>query len=131
MSAVFLDTSAVLALLVSGDRNHARARRAFQQLGTKEAQLLTTSYVLVETYALLRRRVGISAVRRVREDLEPLLDVVWIGAAEHRRGLDRLESGPRGLSLVDAVSLTVMEQRGLDRAFAYDRDFVRHGFELV
>lgn len=131
MSAVFVDTSAVLALLVSNDRNHARAARAFRRLQEAEAQLLTTSYVLVETYALLRRRVGIASVRRVRDELEPLLDVVWVGPEEHRLGLERLEGAPRGLSLVDAVSLTVMQQHGIHRAFAYDRDFAKSGVELV
>lgn len=58
MSPVFLDTSAVLALLNPKDENHAKAHRAFQTLRARQAPLVATSFVLLETYALLGRRIG-------------------------------------------------------------------------
>ncbi|MDG4596628.1 MAG: PIN domain-containing protein [Candidatus Contendobacter sp.] len=59
MNQVFVDTSAILALLVATDEAHPAAKMAFARLAAREAALLTTSYVLVETYALLGRRLGI------------------------------------------------------------------------
>jgi predicted nucleic acid-binding protein len=131
MKAVFIDTSAVLALLVATDRAHALAAQAWQRLEREEAPLLTTSYVLVETYALLDRRVGPDAVRRFRDEFEPLMEIVWVGAAEHRAGLDRCDAGPRGLSLVDAVSFVVARARGIVRTFAFDNHFAEEGLEPV
>ena len=75
MSAVFADTSRLFALLSTTDDNHARAKRAFANLRTRQAFLVSTSYVLVETYALVGRRLGLDAVRGFREDLAPLIDV--------------------------------------------------------
>jgi uncharacterized protein len=84
VTAVFVDTSALFALLDGKDANHARAKRAFANLRTRQAALVSTSFVLVETYALVVRRLGLDAVRSVREDVAPLVDVVWQESAPHR-----------------------------------------------
>jgi predicted nucleic acid-binding protein len=132
VSAVFVDTSAFLALLVADDTNHRAAKRAFEALAREGARLFTTSYVLVETYALLGRRHGRDAVKRFRNDFAPLLDVVWVDVELHEAGLDGfLGSAARSISLVDAVSFAAMRARGAHRVFAFDRHFAAAGFELV
>ena len=132
MTTVFVDTSAVYALLVSSDDRHEAAKSAFQRLSSRLAPLVTTSYVLVETAALLGRRVGLDAVRRFHEDLVPLLEVVWVDAALHHSGVARLLEGSRqGISLVDAVSFAAMRERGIEAAYAFDRDFEEEGFTGV
>ena len=132
MSGVFVDTSAMLALLVPSDNAHALAKAAFTRLSSRQAPLLTTSYVLVETYALLGRRLGIDAVRAFRTDFAPLLRVVWVAETLHERALDELlKRTSRTLSLVDVTSFLIMRDRNIDEAFAYDRHFDREGFLRV
>ena len=132
MNAVFADTSALLALLNARDENHTKAERAFSTVRARQAALLSTSYVLVETYALLGRRLGTDAVRHFRADFAPLLDVVWVDAALHDAGLDLLlDRRKRLLSLVDAVSFVTMRGRKLSEAFAFDPHFEQEGFVLV
>ncbi len=132
MSGVFVDTSAILALLVASDEVHALARAAFTRLSSRQAPLLTTSYVLVETYALLSRRLGIAAVSSFRADFAPLLRVVWVEETLHERALDEfLKRSSKTLSLVDVTSFLVMRERSIDEAFAYDRHFDREGFSRV
>jgi uncharacterized protein len=129
MSQVFVDTSALYALLVRSDERHRDARRAFARLMSEEAVLVTTSYVLVETYALLGRRIGLAAVAAFRDDFAPLLDVAWVDPATHDAGLDGLlDRSRRDLSLVDVVSFVVMRGRGIGEAFAFDRHFGAEGF---
>ena len=53
--SVFVDTSAVYALLDVGDSNHARAMRPTESLLGEE--LATHSYVVVELVSLVRRRL--------------------------------------------------------------------------
>jgi len=130
MSAVFVDTSAVLALLVGTDRVHADAVEAFTKLREREAELVTTSYVLVEAYALIDRRLGRGALTSFRESFAPLLRVIWVGAALHDRGLDRLGNGPQGLSLVDAVSFEAIREHRILEAFAFDRHFDQEGLGI-
>jgi len=132
MSQVFLDTSAALALLNPRDEHHDRACRAFHALRAREAILITTSYVLAETYALLLRRMGIDALREFRDGFAPLCQVVWVDEAIHEAGLDLiLERRHRSLSLVDAISFVVMRQRRVDEAFAFDTDFDAEGFRVL
>ena len=132
MTPAFLDTSAILALVNSKDKHHSAARHAFESLRARRARLLTTSYVLVEAYALLMRRTGPAAVRALRMDLAPLCEVLWIDEPIHEAGLDLLlERTVRRLSLVDAVSFVVMRQRRVDEAFAFDPHFEQEGFTPV
>jgi uncharacterized protein len=85
VTLVLADTSGFLALLNKSDEYHARATRAFALLRQQRAALIATSFVLVETYALIERRLGIDAVRDFRADFAPLLDVVWVDEGLHCR----------------------------------------------
>ncbi|MGH9308481.1 MAG: type II toxin-antitoxin system VapC family toxin [Vicinamibacterales bacterium] len=132
MNAVFVDTSAFLGLLSLKDENHDRAARTFATLRTNRAPLVTTSFVLVETYALIGRRFGLAAVLDFRADFAPLIDVVWVDETLHNGGLDLLIERPkRTLSLVDAVSFVMMRERQMNEAFAFDPHFEQEGFALV
>jgi predicted nucleic acid-binding protein len=126
---IFVDTSAFLAVLDRDDRNHARAQRHWESLIRQEVTLLCTSYVLVETVALLQNRFGIHAVRVFHEDIMPLLLVDWVGEELHGGGMTGLVTASRrNLSLVDCVSFEAMRRRGVERAFAFDRHFREQGF---
>ncbi|MBM4320563.1 MAG: PIN domain-containing protein [Deltaproteobacteria bacterium] len=132
MSLVYVDTSAIFALLVASDESHRQARNVFARLAAESAPLLTTSYVLVETYALLGRRVGTEAVRAFREHIAPLCTVVWVGSELHDRALDQLlRRAQHDLSLVDLVSFEVIRERAIDRVFAFDRHFRAEGLPLL
>lgn len=129
---VYVDTSALYAYLVGDDPEHAAAGSAFEDLRTRDRRLHTTSYVLVETVALLQARIGLAAVRSLHEDLCPLLDVTFVDHDLHEAAATALlASGRRRVSLVDWVSFTVMRRLGMTEAFAFDDDFADHGFTLV
>lgn len=131
MSAVFADTSAFVALLNPSDHNHLEAVRSFGALQGRQAVLVTTSYVLVETYAVMVRQQGLASARRFRIEFAGLLEVQWVGQELHDAGTDRwLARGERHFSLVDAVSLEFMRRQRLHEAFAFDRHFAEAGFHL-
>ena len=131
MSRVFVDTSALLALVVGSDQAHEEARDAFGGLRAERASLVTSSYVLVETYALLQSRIGIGAVRVFREAFAPLLEVLWVDEVAHERALDMLLlRDTKKLSLVDATSFVLMRANRVDRAFAFDAHFREEGYTL-
>ena len=129
MNRVFVDTSALYAFLVPSDRAHRRARTALAQLRAARATLVTTSYVVLESYSLLQRREGRNGVSALRESLTPLLQVIWVDEELHERALDDvLNPNTREVSLVDAVSFAVMRAHRIDQAFAFDRDFEGEGW---
>ena len=129
---VFLDTSAILAVLDADDLHHPKADVLWQMLLASDEGLLSTNYVLVETFALVQRRLGMEAVRAFQREIVPLLDVYWLDAETHQAAITRfLPSSRRGPSLVDCSSFEVMRRHGIQRAFAFDAHFSEQGFDLM
>ena len=126
MTEVFVDTSALFALLVETDENHEAARTAVPSLRDQDASLVTSSFVVLETVTLLQSRIGVAAVRIFYRDLLPLLKVVWIDEDLLHRSMSALLASSRR-----RVSITLMRERGIVHAFAFDDDFAMQGFELV
>lgn len=132
MSAVFVDTSAFLALLDADDENHAMAKKGLEGLLQTDSHLVTSNYVLVETFALLQNRLGMESVRVFQEDIVPLLEIKWVDAATHAVATGvLLSAGRRKLSLVDCSSFEVMRRSGIRRALTHDGHFREQGFESL
>lgn len=130
--AVFVDTSALFALLDADDRYHAAAWDAWRVLAEQQETLLSSNYVLVETSALAGRRLGFEAVREFEQTFVPLLRVHWVDALLHERAVAALlTAGDRRLSLVDCVSFEAMRRLGLDTAFGFDAHFAQQGFRCI
>lgn len=130
--SVFVDTSAFLALLDADEAGHERVRAQWTDLIRTEARLWCTSYVLVETCALVQSRLGLEALRLFDEDVLPVVAVHWVAQEEHREGMSAvLAAERRNLSLVDCVSFAVMRSNGARKALALDRHFAERGFEIV
>ena len=131
MSA-FVDTSAFYALLVSTDDAHHPVRVAVERLLDQRRPLWTTSFVIVETMALLQHRVGVAAARDFDEDVLPTVHIQWVDERLYRRGADRLRrEDRRRLSLVDCVSFECMLEQGLTTALTVDEHFAEAGFTVV
>ena len=109
--SVFVDTSAFLAVLDADDAEHERAKKIWENLITNDEVMISTNYVLVETFAVAQRRLGLEAIRAFQEDVYPLLTVEWIGESDHRAGVTAvLAASRRKLSLVDCVSFEGMRR---------------------
>jgi predicted nucleic acid-binding protein len=131
---VFVDTSALYAVLDADDAQHAAAAAGWVRLleGLEHGDLvaLIHSSIIVEITALVQRRLGMSAVRTLIDDLLPLFDIVWVDAELHSHATTALlAANTRDISLVDWTSFAVMRQRAIDKAFAFDDDFRQTGFE--
>ena len=132
MSSVYVDTSALLALLDSSDRDHASVVAAVRQLANDGAELVTTSHTLVETGALAKRRLGAEAFRRLGAVVDRSMQVVWVHEALHRDAWSRASGEPRrGPSLVDWVGFLVMRELRLDTVLALDHHFETQGFRRL
>jgi predicted nucleic acid-binding protein len=129
----FVDTTALYALLAEDDLHSQRAQGWLSGAGSDPAEILIThNYVLVETVALMHRRLGIGAVRRLFAIYVPGMSIRYVDEHVHARATSSyLASGSEPYSFVDRVSFEVMRERRIARAFCFDRDFAREGFETV
>ncbi len=94
--------------------------------------LVTHNYVVVETAALVHRRLGAAAVRVLFEAFVPALSLFFVDEQLHERASSAyLAASRRSPSFVDWVSFQMIRDQNLDRAFAFDRDFRNEGLTVV
>ena len=128
---VFVDTSAIIAMLDDSQNDHELAGTLWRELRRTDAELLTSNYVVVEAYALIQRRFGMLVAQSLASSTVPLMDVHWIDADLHRRATEAwLRANRRRLSFVDCVSFVLIRQVGVEYALAFDKHFETEGFPL-
>ena len=130
---VFLDTVGLLALWDESDQWHRGAQACFSELLTSRADLVTSSFVLLECGNAAARRPYRSAVSRIRRQME-LGHRLLVPTAEdwesawlaYERGVEADSAG-----IVDQVSFTIMRRTGISKAFTNDGHFRAAGFETL
>ena len=129
---VFVNTSALYALLDRADANHKRAVSAWTRLLNGDERFFTSNYVLVESFALTQSRLGIDAVRLLQEDILPVISIHFVAREIHRSGISAmLSAGRRNLSFVDCVSFEIRRTLGIKNAFTFDPHFKEQGFTVI
>jgi uncharacterized protein len=125
--ATLVDTSALFALLSADDENHHAAVEFVTQLA--QERLVTSNYVVTEATALVQRRLGSDAARELHTALLRPIDVAWVDRETHDLAVAAFLAAPQ-VSLVDRVSFELMSRLRIRTAFAFDRDFAAHGFDV-
>jgi predicted nucleic acid-binding protein len=128
----FLDTSAILAVLDQNDGNHQAAKTQWIEMINRGDELVSHNYILVETSAIVLRRLGVEAVRVLERDVVPVLRLIWVTREVHEAAVGVHQvAGRRTLSLVDCVSFEIMRRTGILTALAFDRHFREFGYETI
>lgn len=123
-----LDTSALYALISATDTFHTQAKLAYERLLDWEWELWTTSYILVETSALVHHRLGFQPLKAFMETvLSGIIHVLWVENNIHSEAWKRMvERQGRGFSLVDWTTVVATERlRAL--LFTFDQGFSQEG----
>jgi predicted nucleic acid-binding protein len=129
----FVDSSAFVTLLDDADERFDAAARWLDRVVVEEDEpLLTHNYVVVESIAVIHRRMGPTAVRAFVDDLLPVCEVRFVDEELHELAIAAYLAGlNRKISFVDRMSFELMRAEGIRRAFAFDPDFPRQGFDIV
>ncbi len=123
--SVIVDTSAVFALLDEDDHAHRRADEYWRV--TRAAGLITHAYVVSESIALLRLRMGWAAVEAFLDAVLPLIRVQMVDRVLHDSALTAFRAQHGGTSFVDHVTIAFARREGITEAFAFDRDLEAAG----
>ena len=103
-----------------------------QQLLSVEADLWTHNYVVLETTAVMQRKLGLHPTLLFLSELSDIATVRWVLPDIHDQAIEILtDRNVRTLSLVDCISFVLMENYGSTTAFGFDSDFLSEGFELL
>ncbi|ERR1700722_12862702 len=129
---VFLDTVGLLAVWDEGDQWHSAAQACFSELIGCRADLVTSSFVLLECGNAAARRPYRSAVGRLRKQMDverrlivPTVEDWQTSWLAYERG------GADSAGIVDLVSFTIMRRLQISKAFTNDGHFRAAGFEML
>ncbi|MBI2763892.1 MAG: PIN domain-containing protein [Chloroflexi bacterium] len=123
--SVVVDSSAIFALLDRHDAHHNAAVAFWTD--PDDEDLVTHAYVVVESVALVRSRLGPAAVDALVDGTLPGIRVEMVDRPLHEISLAALRGIGGGTSVVDRVTLAFAGRHGIRRAFAFDADLVGAG----
>ncbi len=129
---VFLGTVGLLAVWDKSDQWHEAAEAASLRMAAAHADVVTTTFVLLECGNAAARRAYRAAVGRLRQHLEQGGWLIVPAVADWREAWTAYECGEAGSAgIVDHVSFVVMRRLGISTAFTNDQHFRAAGFELL
>jgi predicted nucleic acid-binding protein len=131
---VFVDTGAWIALALTRDPLHERARAAWEELLSKGARLATSVPVVIETFTFLDRNATRDVALAWKSSLAdlPRFRLLECGSRDLERAWAYFAKPElHKLSAVDATSFVLMVREKIRLAFAFDHHFASAGFRLV
>jgi uncharacterized protein len=129
---VFLDTVGLLAVWDESDQWHRAAQACFSELFSVRADLVTSSFILLECGNAAARRPYRSAVSRLRKQMEPGHHLIVPTAEDWQAAWLTYERGEAdSAGIVDHVSFTIMRRLGISEAFTNDAHFRAAGFKTL
>jgi predicted nucleic acid-binding protein len=127
---VFIDTWGFKALLDAKDSHHNTAKEIYSRLWEMKAKLITSDYVLDETYTLLSRAGNARAVRIFSETIasaaeENFLEIAWVGKRFFYEALEmKLKYTDKlAVSFTDFTSMAIMLNRKITHVMTEDKHF--------
>ncbi|MCE2977892.1 MAG: type II toxin-antitoxin system VapC family toxin [Pseudanabaena sp.] len=134
MKKILIDTSAWAAISDNKDRHHASALNFIKKINGKY-KLITTNYVLDETYTLLLMNAGYQTTIAFKQRIDimvasQVLEIVWIDDAIANRSWQIFTkfNVDKEWSFTDCTSYAVMKQLNIAEAFILDHHFAQMGF---
>ena len=132
--AAFVDSGAWIALALSRDPLHARAREHWEILGEAGARLHTSIPVVLETFTFLERNAHRDVALAWKESIygPTPVKVLPCELRDLTRSWDYFRRKDlHKLSAVDATSFSIMKRARIRIAFTFDHHFAAVGFRLV
>jgi uncharacterized protein len=122
---VFVDTGAHYALTDAHDPDHEEAMRLLQQIAHHRHAMVTSNFVLSESYTLILKRMGWEIAIRYVENLKAgSTRLIRAGSEDETRAWEILRQyRDQDFSYVDATSFAMMERLGFQVFFAFDGHF--------
>ena len=130
---IFLDSSFFKALIDPKDDFHRQAKIIWENIFTSNLKLLTTNYILDETFTLLRVKCGLKIVKKLCEVLDQFAEkikVVRVLPTDDTNAWEWFWNDWSKLSFTDCTSFAVMKRLSLTKVATFDQHFASAGFTI-
>jgi len=132
VKTVFVDTTGFYAALNADDPYHRKARILMLRAEAEDWRLITSNYVVQESWAPMQDRLGWEAVEAWQRALLSRCEIIWVDEERHRLGAARCrQAGERRLILMDCVSFEVMHRERVREFIGDDAHFADEGFSTA
>ena len=131
---VFVDSGGWIALALSRDPLHQRARAQWLLLQETGAKLFTSIPVVIETFTFLDRNAHRDVALAWKEAIHKpgVVKILPCELRDLEQGWDYFRhANLHKLSAVDATSFAIMKRARINIAFAFDHHFAVIGFKMV
>jgi len=132
---IFIDSSAFIALYLSDDDFHQPAKKLLEELKEKQIGLVTSNFVLDETYTFLRAKINKKTAIGFAEFLAEntdIIKIIRITVGDEKKAFVYFRTlNGRGVSFTDCSSFALMKRLGLKTVFTFDKDFGKAGFKII
>lgn len=131
---VFVDSGAWIALALTHDPLHVRAREAWDVLGVEGTLLRTSVPIVIETFTFLDRNTQRDVALAWKDSLEGIrrLEILDCATTDLAASWDYFRRKDlRKLSAVDATSFVLMKRERINTAFTFDQHFATAGFNVL
>ncbi len=134
MEKVFVDTSGWVALFVENDQNHKKAVSIFEEIKNSKVPIYTSDYCIDETITTILARgshkqsvlageaLFTSKIIKIVHVCPDYLQAAW---ELYQKYKDKM------FSFTDVTSFAIMKDLNIKKSFAFDREFVQAGIELI
>jgi uncharacterized protein len=132
--AVFVDSGAWIALALSRDPLHQKAREQWDLLQAAGARLHTSVPVVIETFTFLDRNANRDVALAWRESIyrPGTVRILACELGDLQQSWDYFRRADlHKLSAVDATSFAIMKRVRIRIAYTFDHHFAAVGFRLV
>ncbi|MBN2580159.1 MAG: PIN domain-containing protein [Pirellulales bacterium] len=134
MNPVFLDSSGLIAVIVTDDQWHSQAESVWEKLIAEKTSLMTTDLILLEIGDTLSRFHQRSLAVEIYDQLSKYQNVEIIPPTPKliATGWQLYRNRPdKEWSVTDCISFSIMSQRSIQDAFAIDHHFEQAGFKKL
>jgi len=134
INKLFVDTGAFIAITDKSDQYHSRGTTYFEELLKSGQPLLTTNFILDETYTRLKRKLSSDAAITFGEAIKKSdqLEIITVDDEIERRAWEIFKKySDQTFSYTDCTSFAVMQIHKLKTSFAFDAHFEIFGFNIA
>jgi len=133
VSKLFVDTSWFKAFSDPSDDFYKNATKQYKKINKEKINLITTNYILDESYTLIRTKVGYQSSMDFREMLVSLvgtLKLIRVIPLDEFKAWEWFIKDWSRLSFTDCTSFAVMKRVGLEDVATFDQHFTKAGFKI-